>query len=57
MLGKKKVSKYSGIMVEPGSLAGTPASFTPDMMAASIQFCLRQGGVRWGGGAGSVETA
>ena len=44
-------------MAEPGSLAGIPASFTPDAMATSVQFCLRRGGGLWGGGAGSMETA
>lgn len=44
-------------MGEPGWLAGIPASFTPDVLVASIQFCLRQGGGQWGGGAGSTETA
>lgn len=44
-------------MGETGSLADIPASFTADMMAASTQFCLRQGGGWWGGGAGSMETA
>lgn len=44
-------------MGEPGWLAGIPASFTPDMMATSVQFRLRWGGGLWGGGAGSMETA
>lgn len=34
-------------MGESGSLAGIPASFTPDMMAASVQSRLRQGGRWW----------
>lgn len=33
-----------------------PTSFA-DVTVASIQFCLRQGGGWWGGGAGSMETA
>lgn len=44
-------------MGEPGWLADFPASFTPDVMVASMPFCLRQGGGGWGGGAGSMETA
>jgi hypothetical protein len=52
---EKKSSKCSCFMGKTGLLAGIPASFAPDMMAASAQFCLRLGGGWWGGGAGFRE--